>query len=133
VKAQRLLSVAPPFRLLGPLLFVYLLGLSSGQTIATRGYYIDSSQVDLVHVLPPPPAFDSLQGKADLQEVVAAGQRRTKKEIENALADMEESVFRFADVMGPEFNPERLPFAANFFPSPLLKCRWRISCSKASF
>ena len=79
VKAQRLLSVVPPFRLLGPLLFVYLLGFSSGRTIAARGYYIDSSQVDLVHVLPPPPAFDSLQGKADLQEVVAAGQRRTQE------------------------------------------------------
>jgi acid phosphatase (class A) len=31
------------------------------------------------------------------------------------LADTEESVFRFADVMGPGFNRESLPFAAKFF------------------
>jgi acid phosphatase (class A) len=77
--------------------------------------YIDPSQVDLVHVLAPPPARDTDEGKADLAAVHAAQASRTEADVKSAQADARETVFRFADVMGPEFKPENLPFATTFF------------------
>jgi acid phosphatase (class A) len=82
---------------------------------AAASYYIDPSQIDLVHILAPPPAPDSNEGKADLATVLAAQSSRTDAEVKSAQADSEESVFRFADVMGPEFRAENLPFATTFF------------------
>lgn len=89
------------------------------QAVALRsawaGFYMNASQVDLVDVLPPPPARESARGKADLQAVLAAQQSRTQAQIREAQADAEESVFRFADVMGPGFSASNLPFATQFF------------------
>jgi acid phosphatase (class A) len=82
---------------------------------AASTYYIDPSQVDLVHVLAPPPAQDTDEGKADLDAVRSAQVSRTDDEVKSAQADARESVFRFADVMGFDFTPENLPFATTFF------------------
>ena len=91
--------------------------MSSGgyPAFAGRGYYLEPSQVDLAEVLPPPPRAGSIQGKADLQAVLDAEHHRNKRLIAVALADLDESVFRFTDVMGPGFNPRNLPFATVFF------------------
>jgi acid phosphatase (class A) len=82
---------------------------------AASTYYIDPSQVDLVHVLAPPPAQDTDEGNADLAAVHAAQANRTDAEVKSAQAGAQETVFRFADVMGPEFRAENLPFATSFF------------------
>src|SRR5579859_6116344 len=68
-------------------------------------FYLDPSRVDLVHILAPPPAPDSPAGKADLQAVLDAQRTRTPAEVASARADVQLSVFRFADVMGPGFTP----------------------------
>jgi acid phosphatase (class A) len=78
-------------------------------------YYISPAQVDLDQILAPPPAPDSPQGRADLAAVLAAQQHRTPADAASVKADVQLSVFRFADVMGPGFTAERLPFAAEFF------------------
>ena len=59
--------------------------------------------------------MDSPAEKADLQAVLAAVQSRTDVEIKHVQADDQRTVFRFADVMGPNFRPESLPFASQFF------------------
>ena len=82
---------------------------------AGNAFYISPVDVDLVHVLAPPPALDSPAEKTDLQAVVAAVQSRTDAQIKHVQADDERTVFRFADVMGPNFRPENLPFARQFF------------------
>lgn len=107
-------SVFSSFVLLS-LLFVSANGAGSYPAISHRGYYMDSSQADLAHVLPPPPRRASTEARTDLQEVMAAERHRTKQEIRDALADDEKSVFRFADVMGSGFRAENLPYAAQFF------------------
>jgi acid phosphatase (class A) len=109
VKYSRMLR---PFRVLWT---AALLAMLAGAAQAASTYYIDPAQVDLVHILAPPPAPDSDQGKADLAAVLAAQASRTDTEVNSARADAEESVFRFGDVMGPEFSAENLPFAATFF------------------
>jgi acid phosphatase (class A) len=85
------------------------------RAVAASGYYIEPSQVDLAEVLPPPPRAGSIQGNADLQAVLDAEHHRNKHLIAVALADLDQSVFRFADVMGPGFNSKNLPFATVFF------------------
>jgi acid phosphatase (class A) len=82
---------------------------------AGKAFYLDPAEVDLVHVLGPPPTVDSPTEKTDLQAVLAAVQSRTDAEIKHVQADDQRIVFRFADVMGPNFRSENLPFAAQFF------------------
>jgi len=86
-----------------------LIGMVCFTAAAASTYYIDPSQVDLVHILAPPPAPDSNEGKADLAAVLAAQSARTDAEAMSAKADAEESVFRFGDVTGSEFRLKTCP------------------------
>ncbi len=104
-------------------LFVFLIAATIAACSAARAeeahakdtYYLNLADVDLIHVLAPPPAAGSLAAQADLQAVLAAVASRTDAEIKHVQADDKRVVFRFADVMGPEFSAENLPFAAQFF------------------
>ena len=78
-------------------------------------YYVHPSEVDLIHILAPPPAIDSFQGKADLQAVLDAQRARTPAQVESARADACLSIIRFADVMGPGFKAANLPLTIIFF------------------
>jgi acid phosphatase (class A) len=82
---------------------------------AGAGYYLEPGDADLEWVLPPPPAPDSPEGRADLAAVLNAQRSRTPREIAEARADSVESIFRFADVMGPSFTAAKLPFTKDFF------------------
>ena len=89
--------------------------LAGASASSATAYYLNPDQVDLVQILGPPPAPDSARGKADLQAVLDMQRHRTPAEVKSVRADEELSVFRFADVIGPRFTPENLPFAAKFF------------------
>src|SRR3984893_3422526 len=92
-----------------------LLQLGIGRAMAEQVYYISPSSVDLVHILAPPPAPDSAAGQADLKAVLDAQRTWTSAIVASAAADEQLSVFRFADVIGPGFKPENLPFTTKFF------------------
>lgn len=77
--------------------------------------FITNKDVDLAMILPPPPANDSAQTKAELGEVLTLQVTRTPEMVASAVADAEENVWRFADVMGPKFNKETLPKFSAFF------------------
>ncbi len=104
-------KILPPALMLG----LALLSIAIGTAVAEHNYYISASSVDLPHLLAPPPTLDSAAGKADLQAVMEAQRSWTPAMIAAARADEQLSVFRFADVIGPAFKPENLPFAAAFF------------------
>jgi acid phosphatase (class A) len=78
-------------------------------------YYIEPSQVDLEHLLAPPPALGSAAETKDLAAVMEAERERSADDAVEAEEDHQRSVFRFADVMGPGFTPQNLPFATKFF------------------
>jgi acid phosphatase (class A) len=78
-------------------------------------FYIEPSQVDLDHLLAPPPALGSAEETADLAAVVQAEKDRTAQDAVDAEADHQRSVFRFADAMGPGFTADKLPYATKFF------------------
>jgi len=71
--------------------------------------YLDAGAVDLLRILPPPPADDSKQTLAELGEILTIQIARTPAMAERARADSEENIWRFADVLGEKFNAENLP------------------------
>jgi acid phosphatase (class A) len=87
----------------------------SSVALAAGAYYISPTEIDLVHILAPPPTPDSPAGKNDLQGVLAAVSARTDASIKQAQDDDQRTVFRFADVMGPNFKTENLPLTTKLF------------------
>lgn len=79
-----------------------------------RPYVLDAA-LDLVTLLPPPPAAGSAADRDDLAQVLAIQQSRSEAELALAKADAEASVFRFADTLGEAFNAEKLPRTAALF------------------
>lgn len=78
--------------------------------------FTDASEVNLLQLLPPPPAAESAATKAELDAVVAVQNSRTKAQSDRAVADDAESIWRFADVVNnPAFTKEKLPLFTAFF------------------
>lgn len=71
--------------------------------------YVTARDVDLTLFLKPPPANDSDETRRELAEVLSIQVTRTPAMEAAARADAEETVWRFADVLGPAFKPEALP------------------------
>ena len=105
-----------------PVSFIALIAISLASSAAVSSvaraadtYYISPSEIDLLHILAPPPTPDSAAGKADLQGVLAAVNARTEASIKQAQDDDKRNVFRFADVMGSNFRTENLPLTTQLF------------------
>lgn len=98
-------------------LAVGLLLLVVGSTASAEDAkpFVTNKDVDLTMILPPPPANDSTQTKAELGEVLTLQVTRTPEMEASAIADAQEDVWRFANVMGPNFNKEKLPKVSAFF------------------
>lgn len=77
--------------------------------------FTTAQQVDLTHILPPPPANDSAQTQRELREVLDMQQKRTPEMASQAKADVEENVWVYSNVMGPKFNAKALPAVSAFF------------------
>ena len=92
-----------------------ILAFTAAPVAAGHVYYLDFYETALIKLLPRPPARGSDAAKADLAAVLAAQKARTPAQIVDAKADQRRSVFRFAEVLGPGFTKDNLPFAAKFF------------------
>ncbi|TPM32886.1 phosphatase PAP2 family protein [Mesorhizobium sp. B2-3-4] len=77
--------------------------------------FVTNKDIDLTMILPPPPANDSAETKAELGEVLTLQVTRTPEMVASAVADAEENVWRFGDVMGPNFTKDKLPKFSAFF------------------
>jgi acid phosphatase (class A) len=98
------------FRLLWLVLLLLLPQYAWSETV-----FVSREQVDLIRLLPPPPAVGSAEQQEEMALLVRLQQERTPAMVAFALADAERSVFRFADVVGPQFTAETLPVTAAFF------------------
>ena len=92
-----------------------MLGLALSLALPAAALGSGGSTLDLVAVLPPPPASGSLAEQHELQTVLGVQANRTPTDEAAARADTEHSVFRFADVFGSGFDPAKLPHTAAFF------------------
>jgi acid phosphatase (class A) len=71
--------------------------------------YVSSAQVDVMKLLPPPPALQSEEQRRDLDELLAIQKVRTTAQEQRALANAAAGAFGFADVLGPKFTAAALP------------------------
>jgi acid phosphatase (class A) len=96
-------------------LLLSMLLVPAGSAWAKGGFYVSTDAVDLDDILPPPPLPGSAAQAADMKAVMAAQTARTPKDVEQALGDFKKSIFRFKDVLGPNFTPANLPYTNAFF------------------
>ena len=75
--------------------------------------YLDKAQIDTTRFLPPPP--DEATAKREIEHMLTLQQNRTPEQAKRSVADLEQDIFRFADVMGDKFNKEHLPKTAKLF------------------
>jgi acid phosphatase (class A) len=87
------------------------------RVLDARANFVRATDIDLVQLLPPPPAADSPETRAELDQLLALQAQRTPAAAERARADDEASVFRFADVFDAPaaFTPARLPRTGALF------------------
>lgn len=83
-------------------------------------HYLTPDAINIVGLLPNPPADDSAEHQEELNLLIKLQQERTPAEIARCTAEERSmSIFVFADVVGPNFTPERCPKTAAFFKSVL--------------
>lgn len=77
----------------------------------TAPHFIDTRHVDIAAILPPPPAADSIGGKADLQTVLDVQAWRTPEQVAWARrVDASDGFIDFAeDLLGPDFTAAHFP------------------------
>jgi acid phosphatase (class A) len=104
-------------KLTSALAFVALIAFSPALLHAEDAKsYSDKKEINLLSLLPPPPALDSVQMKAELGEILTIQVTRTKEMEARAIADATENIWGFADVVdSPKFNAATLPKFAAFF------------------
>ncbi|MCZ3375103.1 acid phosphatase [Rhizobium sp. AG207R] len=93
-----------------------VVGLASPVFAEDAKPFTDAKEINLLDLLPPPPANDSAQMKAELGEILTIQVTRTPEMAARAVADAEENVWRFSDVIdNPKFTKENLPKFSAFF------------------
>ena len=87
----------------------FLVFALAGPAAAAEATFLTSGHPDLTKLLPAPPAPALAEQAGDLAGVLAVQKTRTKAQTDRALADDMAGALGFADVLGPNFNAERLP------------------------
>jgi acid phosphatase (class A) len=77
--------------------------------------YLTRDSIDLTRLLPPPPATGSEADQRELEAVLAAQTARTPERTKQALADQAINISQFAQALGAEITPEKLPITTRFF------------------
>jgi acid phosphatase (class A) len=88
--------------------------------------------VEVSNLLPPPPA-GSAAARQDMDAVLAVQKSRTAQEMAAAKADVEHSMFRFADAIGLTAQPSALPKTAAFFDRVAKFDKTQVKQAKAYF
>ena len=96
-------------RWVGSLVLVAGLWALSLTPVSAEGLYIDPHKPDGVALLSPPPAHGSEEETAELAEARMVFKARTPEELKRAEKDASLSLFNFAPIIGPEFQPGKFP------------------------
>lgn len=106
---------------------------ANGTCFAEGLVFLSPQRVDLLKFLSPPPAPQSEAQKRDLAAVLEVQKNRTPELIARAVADNALSIFRFDDVLGPNFAPERLPVTVEFFKRMHADARTILNATKETW
>lgn len=98
-------------KLLSPFIFVAFLSAvpAFADNPQAPAPYVTPEQMDLLTLLPPAPKPDSDTQKRDLSGVLDVQRHRTVHDVDAAIAEGDASVFHMANVLGPNFRPDKLP------------------------
>ncbi len=77
--------------------------------------FVTDSDVALIDLIPMPPAKDSATTVAEIAAYHAMEATRTEEQAKFAIADDDETVFRFLDGMGMKLDPANVPMTTKFF------------------
>lgn len=77
--------------------------------------YLQAGVIDLIKLLPPPPAQNSKEMTNEIMEILKWQDNRPGTISNYAQLDQYIGVFRFADVISDNFTKSNLPFTAAFF------------------
>jgi acid phosphatase (class A) len=80
---------------------------------AAEEVYLATDELDTTFFMAPAPAAEA--SRKEVAIVAALQQKRTEQELALCMADIKQSVFRFANVVGENFTTEKLPKATVFF------------------
>ena len=107
------IAVFVVWALLAPAVKVPAQATRPARAATQAAYYYDPTALNLVVLVPAPPAVDSAANKAELAELHRIEQARTPEQMAAAKRDEdEEDIFAFKTVLGADFNPEALPLTA---------------------
>ena len=73
--------------------------------------YVDFNGLSLRQLLGDPPANDSPQAKAELEEILEWQRTRTQEQVIRARAEIQLTPYVFSEVLGSWFNPQNIPEA----------------------
>src|SRR5205809_4501222 len=107
-----------PMRKLIPVFAVAMVATLASLPLRAEGAkpFSDSTEINLLTLLPPPPAKDSTQTRAELGEILTVQVTRTREMEARAVAAVAENIWRFADIINnPKFTAAALPKFAAFF------------------
>ena len=89
---------------------------AADEPVAKAPNFVRPAELDLTVLLPPPPAMDSTETKAELATLRELQKIRSPERAKIAEEDNTETVFEVVrDQLGPNFAAENLPTAATFF------------------
>jgi acid phosphatase (class A) len=90
---------------------------TAGGHSADTAHCVSPANLDLHRLLPPFPAVGSQEARGELDELLHLQSERTAIQAARARADVEVSVFRFADALGSPtaFTASHLPLTAALF------------------
>jgi acid phosphatase (class A) len=86
-----------------------------GKVVQTANF-VNPAKVNLLELLPPPPAKESVQTQAELAEIHEIEKTRTAERVKIAQEDQTETVFAvIRGDLGADFAEAKLPKTADFF------------------
>jgi acid phosphatase (class A) len=77
--------------------------------LCAQEHYLAPGQPDVVALLPPPPAPNSPEQAAEMQEVRAVCRHASSNDVAIAFSEREFSIFNFTPAIGDFFQPGRFP------------------------
>ena len=77
--------------------------------------YLARGVFDAVNLLPPPPEPNSVEQRRDVEAVLQTQRTSTPERMRLAQADATVDLTRFAEVLGPNFVPDKMPVLVAFF------------------
>jgi len=89
-------------------LFSLVLAAAPLRATETNAYF-KPKKVDFLALLPPPPAPNSIEQAADLNEVRMVHSQCTPDELELAISETKFTIFSFSPAIGPFFQPGKFP------------------------